>query len=314
MTTDRTKQILALKMRRGDSHSTQIFSELGRLQTLWTELSSHQAASLSNYVPMRLVTLIEVFVRDSIRALVDYDDRYVKSAEKLLKSVKFDYELVVGLVGRNITLGDLVAHSISTNQPDQIFATFANLDEDFVDKLKTGHTRWVEDEHDFPLPPIITDFDVMMETLGEMFEARHIVTHELPSSSPFNDNQIHEFFAATQELLDAMEWLVINLTVGTIPYSQTAMNIAGGRVVAALDDELAALLQVLHLRDDLRKEALETSQTKWKEYATAQAKFKASLVEGGSMYPMVFAAEKAALQRERIERLKWWANRTEGEI
>jgi hypothetical protein len=285
-----------------------------KLERFWRSLPPEQRETVSHYVPMRLVTLIEVFVRACATRLVDSSVIYASAAERLLKQIKFDYGLVISLVGRQFTVGDLVAHVISTNNLDQILATFTALEKDFLPKLRAVHPRWVEEQASWPLDPIIVNYDTLAATLALMFEARHIVTHELPTAAPYKPSDLDGFFIATRQMIEAFEWLTIELTLGVVPLTQTEITLAGVRRVDDLEHEMAKLLTLLNERSDVKPDLLRECQEKWHQYARAQSALRASLVEGGSMYPSVFNSELAELQEERIARLQSWLSREDGEV
>lgn len=64
------------------------------------------------------------------------------------------------------------------------------------------------------------------------------------------------------------------------------------------------MLQKVAALDGIDSHALYELQTAWADFADRHAGLVASQVEGGSMYPLLWATEKAALVRDRITQLK----------
>lgn len=207
-----------------------------------------------------------------------------------------------------------MAHSISVNSPANIVAAFEGLISDFIPLLKLSHARWSEEFDTWPQPPIIQDFDLTLSKLTKLFEVRHILTHEFPLVRPYELNEIEGFLRSSRELLNAIDWVVIYKLKGSVPRTQTAMNIQAGSSLADLEAHMESLRQIVGDKEDVTADLLKKSQLAWLEYADREAELHASLVEGGSMYPMVWASAKSDIVRHRIDELQWWINRDEGDL
>ena len=73
--------------------------------------------------------------------------------------------------------------------------------------------------------------------------------------------------------------------------------------------EMEETLAEIQARGELDEKKLAASQAAWDAYANSDAALHASLVEGGSMYQLIWAASKAEVTRERVNRLRWWLER-----
>jgi uncharacterized protein YecT (DUF1311 family) len=280
------------------------------LEHAWQAMPE-QATVFTDFIPMRLVTLIEVFVREVIREIVDHGSPYLDRAEKLTKGARIDFVFASNLQGQKLSIGDLVAHSISVSSPTSIIAAFEGLIPDFTTSLKKSHPRWSEEVHTWPQRPIIQDFDWTIAALTKLFEVRHILTHEFPQERPYESSEVKGFFVATGELLNAIDWVVVDKLKGSVPQTQTMMNIQMGGALSDLEVQMNSLLQAASDKQALTPE-LEKSQNAWLEYANREADLQASPVKGGSMYPMVWASAKSEVVRRRIDELQRWMNREEG--
>jgi uncharacterized protein YecT (DUF1311 family) len=92
------------------------------------------------------------------------------------------------------------------------------------------------------------------------------------------------------------------------------MNISAGSSLERAVDEMAQILLLARQDDDVDEALLDRSQDAWVRFADAEADLRAALVAGGSMKPMIWAARKETVTRERIAGLRWWLERTEGEF
>ena len=157
------------------------------------------------FVPIRLVTILEVFLREVIAELVDGDEALFERAEKLVKGAKIDLAFAAHVNRRELTIGDFVAHAVSLNGVDGIMSIMDTLILGFAGRLKTAHPRWSEEAERWPLPPIVADYDATMAALARLFEVRHVLTHELPSGAVFDPGDLSGFIKATRTFVEATD-------------------------------------------------------------------------------------------------------------
>jgi uncharacterized protein YecT (DUF1311 family) len=175
--------------------------------------------------------------------------------------------------------------------------------DDFPAKLKTAHPRWSEEIGEWPLPPIINDYENMMASLARLYEVRHVLAHELPSSPFLNPTEVPKLAAAAKSFIMATDWVVVAALHGAIPKTQLEMNRSTGEDLRNEEDLLNAAIENAFELEGIDRDALHALQASWAEWAEAQANLVASQVEGGSMYSMVWASEKVALTRDRREQV-----------
>jgi len=303
------EKILEWKKRRGETSTA--MSQLELLEDAWTA-RSRDLAVFAAYVPMRIVTIIEVFVHDAIRELVDHGDPYLERAEPLAKDLKIEFAFLRELAGRKLSVGDLIGHSLSTNNIEQLIGNFKKLILNFEEKLQNSRALWIEDE--LPPEPIIADYNHMKGQLSRLFAVRHILTHELPAEAPFRIADIEGFLEAATEFIGAMEWVLIKELRGPIPRTQTEMNIQAIAEVKDLEGEIGMLMKRIVSRRDTDLRLLHQSQKAWETFAAAEGEYRASLVAGGTLQPVVRASALAIESRRRIETLRWWAEREEYDL
>src|SRR3546814_10546392 len=83
------KEILERKSRGGTQFGRISLSHIRALQHMW-EKHSNTSEVFSDLIPIKMVTLLEVFVRDAIRDIVDSGQTYIERAEKLSKGDRID--------------------------------------------------------------------------------------------------------------------------------------------------------------------------------------------------------------------------------
>jgi uncharacterized protein YecT (DUF1311 family) len=257
---------------------------------------------------------MEVYVRETVREAIDSDPKYAERTEPLAKNFKFDFSLIKSLHGQLVSLGDIIAHSIPISSLDHILSSYEILFPGFRKKLPESRERWTEDQNIQSLPLILADAERTLSVIRRIFEVRHIVTHEIPRERPYVLEEIAEFFTSTRDFLSATDWILIGETKGDVPRTQMAMNLSAGEDLDLVTREMQEALAEVRARGEIEEKRLAASQTAWEVYADTEATLHASLVEGGSMYPLIWAASKAEVTRERLNRLRWWLEREEGDM
>ena len=82
------------------------------------------------------------------------------------------------------------------------------------------------------------------------------------------------------------------------------MNMAAGDDLRRQEEKLEAILEQTAALPGIDDDALRGLQAAWADFADRHAGLVASQVEGGSMYPLLWASAKAALVRDRVTQLE----------
>ena len=304
--------IISWKGRRGQARiGTTITNEVQRIAQFWSERRDSEREFI-DFIPMRLVTIIEVFFREIIREIVDNGQPYIDRAEKLVRGAKIDFIFASNVHVQKLSIGDIVAHSVPFSNPTQIISYMSGLIPDYVQRLRVSHPRWSEEKASWPQAPIISNYDVTLGNLAKLFEIRHILTHEIPSKPVYDIRELDALIASTADFLDATDWVVIEVLRGETPQTQTAMNSQAGNDLRTAEQEMVNVIAAIKTRGEVEHSLIDKFQEAWNAYADREADMHASLVEGGSMYPLVWASAKAEVVDQRIKSLRWWISREEG--
>lgn len=277
--------------------------EINRIETEW-KANLHSSAYLADFIPLRLSTIIEVFVREVVRELVDFGQPYYGKAQKFTKDVKFDFLFQEHGSKQAFSIGDFVAHAVSASSVENILSTLTELLPDFLGKMKKSHPRWTEEKADWPLKAIITDWDLTIQNLKRMLEVRHIIAHELPEGEFYNKDEISDFISATRDFIEACDWVVVDCLQGSTPKTQIRMNYSAGEELEQREGELSAIISEAKKLNGIDHKKFLRANKKWQKFADSEAKLIADQVKGGSMYPMIFMSEKARLIEERIDQIE----------
>jgi hypothetical protein len=123
MPRDRIEELLSIKRRAGKYKRVPSHYDLTVLKESW-EKSVEFGSPIGELIPIRIVTMLEVFLRYWIETLIDHGAPYVERASKLSANIKYDFAIARSLEGGSISLGALIAHSVSLSQLDSIAAIF----------------------------------------------------------------------------------------------------------------------------------------------------------------------------------------------
>lgn len=286
-------------------HESQI-SELSH----WLSLQKSCDRISLSFVPIRLFTIIEVTLRDLLRQLIDRGGKFLENARTLWGKEKLDFDILLGLQGKRVSLGELISHSISLNSIEQILAAFETLDPSFKNNISTAKNRWKIEIHEAPDVPIISDINRTISDLKSLIEKRHILTHEIPNTEIASEVENETFISSTLDFLSAIEWHYS----GDQPLTQLAMNITAYKNYQSAKREMEHFYSELSESNKLNAELLEISQKLFLDLAEANANLEAEQVSGGSMHPMLHSLGLESCYRERIKYLKNWLSKGEGDL
>jgi uncharacterized protein YecT (DUF1311 family) len=242
--------------------------------------------------------------------LIDAGSPYVENAVNLCKNVKFDLDLVRAIESRVITLGDLVAHTVSVNNLDQIISHYeVLLGRPVLPILESTIDRWAVEVEGNDAAPIIRDVQEVCRQLAALFVTRHISVHEVAARPALNVQDVEGYLKATDDFIAATEWALQDLLYGKTPLTQGAMTAEAWSKFRAADTDLELLLGELRVRigsDQVRLNLLEESQRAWLAFRDTQAELFADNARGGTLAAQLAGMERESLTRERIKSLQWY--------
>jgi hypothetical protein len=298
MPRDRVEELLSIRQRSGKYRRMPSKYDLERLKDIW-QRQLKGIDPTDELILIRVVTIVEVFLQHWIEVLIDHGDPYVERASKLKVDIKYDFAIAQSLQGGSITLGQLIAHSLSLNRIDSFSSIFGKLlDQDLFDAISSTQDLWRVKREGDGVGPIITDMAWIRRTLSRLFEVRHILVHELPAEKPHTLEQVVEFIDAATMFVHATDEELTFRLQGRYPFTQAEITQAARDQHKAAMVELDALCkEVALLTPEMpsrpKPVTIDRVQLHWLCYKETEAARQAEMYLGGTIRPSLyhFAAE-----------------------
>lgn len=271
-------------------------------------------------IPVRLVTLVEVFYRAWIAKIIDHGDPYLRRSNKIFQRVKqnIDFDLIVSLSGDEITVGQIIGHLVSINSIQDVNSNFTDLfDKDFVEAISLIHDRWKAEVESKPREPIIGDPRLVWEVGGKLFRMRHILTHERTDWCMLRQEDAIELADFASSLLKASWEFFTNTLEPGYPLTQAAISEQAWSRADTAQRQMAELVERIEksLSDDKRAlQLFRDAQEKWMAFREANVIFRWDPESSGSIGPTIRGLEYQSLTEDRVKFLRWWLDREEGEM
>jgi hypothetical protein len=146
--------------------------------------------------------------------------------------------------------------------------------------------------------------------LKKTFELRHIFCHEFATNIYIEKNEILRCLNSSKLFLNQTNNYILDLLYPNAPETQVEMNKQANDVFKESEKRLTQL--ILKIKEEskdlsylpLNVAHLEESIMEWKKYRKIKAKLDASIVEGGSIYPCIYAGSLTTTTEEKIESLQ----------
>jgi uncharacterized protein YecT (DUF1311 family) len=303
MARDYVAEIEALKGRGGQHHSVVPY-EVAALGRAWQAPVETDMRKGDLFI-IRLVTMLEVATRTWITALVDHGDPFFSNAEELFKrySLKIDFKTARAITGKRISLGDLIAHTISTNGIGDIDkALTAILGTDLKPALATAIDpimKLIGPWEDILVP----NPNATYATIQRLFECRHVLIHEMPSKPPYQDGEVENFISHVLGFTKAVD-AIVGQAMGHTALTQAEINEEAAESAEATDERLKAVLEALDPRSEDNE--LQTAQTAWEQYRREHAVYISGINQPlpGSIAPLLYSGAYEQVTQQRIELLE----------
>lgn len=285
-----------------------------------------ELTELWKYFPIAAVTCLENAARWSIRHLIDSGDPYEKNAPKLV-SGQFSLQELLPLVGRKITLSELVSRLVSVNNLRDIVSSLSSLmgnDEnnkprDFLSELKSAQPFDKQvgvistlEQRSLLLP----NPEVTKPAIQKLFELRHILVHELTPPDVLKTDEVLHLLHQAHDFIVAVTDFVLELGgTGSSALTQSAMTIGAGVRQQEARTRMNEAYKILHERLEnwkQKRSVLAASQRQWLRYYAAELRLYLNPYEGGTAGPMMRRAygeqvinSRTKVLAEHIEQLDW---------
>lgn len=263
------------------------------------------------YFPVALVNAIEVYFKVCIEEMINHNSIFSERSEPLARAVKIDFEMINALQGKLVTLGEIIAHSVSFGNYSSISnAMSCILGNDFTNMLKTVHSRRSVEILGEMKRPIINNLDETIQVIQEMYSNRHIITHEMLRNIGLDRNKIALYIYHTGLFLNASEEIVSEALNPGSPLTQSEMTISANSSFEEANEELKSTVEYIRSNLLIREQVeyikkLEKSQSTWERMRHLDAQLEADEYLGGSLWPMFYNNAMERITRDRINSLKF---------
>lgn len=236
----------------------------------------------TDLIPIRLVTIIEVFVKDWGEMLIDNINSDIRDrAANLKNQIKYDYIVTSAIYNGHISLGHLIANDIKINSLENVLSIFSILlDCKFKDRIASAK-RWVDNDKQLERELIVTDIDLILATINKLFETRHILVHEMPHKKPYTYKDAFEFLEHSELFLEALtEALKPSLWWHSNAENVNEMHNHLDNQIKDLNQKISDILE--RVRSELNGpcEALEINERMWNEFLKSHCDLFTSSLEG----------------------------------
>jgi hypothetical protein len=205
-TRDIIEEIAAVRVRRQfDSAMAELPS---RLSTLERSFKKHDKSNteIVRYFPVALIACLEGYFRMVIRELVDTGEPYLSNAEKLASSIKLDFTALRAIHGKEITVGELIAHALPLSKLEHLESALSTLiGKKYLEELRATTNRWLHEIVGDPITPILANPDEVYANVARTFELRHIICHELASAYEIETDEVARCFESCVASLRASD-------------------------------------------------------------------------------------------------------------
>ncbi|QSQ17470.1 hypothetical protein [Myxococcus landrumensis] len=296
-------EIVEVRARRGRVSRYEITRRLSELEKSWPQFKE-TSLNVGDLMPIRAVTLLEVFTRQWVAEMIDAGEPYVARAASWKKDLRFDTSVWLAMHGKRVTLGELFAHQLSINSlADVESVVSALLGHSLFEQMKSVYSREQVEKCHQPKVPIVSDVVRLRKSLARLFEVRHIIVHELPEQSPLTAEETDGFPSAALTFARAADEVLERALYGEVPLTQAAMNEHAGARLQQVEQELADTIVEFKL---LNEKGFQDVLDAFEVYAKAHASWSSGINEPspGSIAPLLFAGDKEAILRGFISQLK----------
>lgn len=274
---------------------------------------------LHDFVPIRLVTIIEGCVRAVVSDAIDKGEPYFSRGLSVVSgwSNRAVVDALRAIAHRKLKLGSFVAHGISTGSLDEILASLkAIFGDDVVTSLRGARTRWREPSLN-DAGPLMPEADKTFSVIAQLLKVRHILVHESPRESPYRQADLGEFFEHARLFSGALEWMKVERLYGTVPYSQAEMTFDANQRLNKAIEKLDAMRGGASESFKEQRTLNEQMEFYWDQFSDLAARAEAGLLAPGphgSIAPMLYASARERLVIWRIGELERMKVEIEGEI
>ena len=263
---------------------------------------------LHAYFVVASIAAIETYFRWQIRRLIDSgNERFLNNIRLDDLPIKLSHDLAVALIGKRLTIGELVAHTVGFSNFEQVAGFMTKL-------LATDFVRLVETtrEPDHPEKPVLEDIAQVVADVKRALELRHIICHEGQITHLIQNSEIKRLSNSCFMFARGCHYAIARFLNPSGPITREDSY----KVTAAEERNLQSSLKALeetfaesHLHFKMAQEAFRAMEEAWDAYVGREAIFFASVQMNGNLGELDAVRTRVRLTERRIEELEQWLDR-----
>ena len=291
-----------LRFKRGE---TELFERLREIKSSYKRLDP-TAHELLRYYPTALIACVEAYFRLAIRELIDSGEPYLSNSRQLLRREGYDFDILIGLHGEKITIGDVISYHPSISSIGHVIAIMDKItDTDFRKAIAEVHDRWNVEIEKKPKKPIIFDIDETLGYVGRTFELRHVLCHETATAIQIETEEIDKFIYHTSIFLNASDELISQMLFPDAPLTQADMNETSYAEYEKERESMGILVNTIsNVLSVKQNEQFALANKAWEKFFKSSVEVEALYFEGGSIAPTIANVAGAQLVRDRKKQLE----------
>ncbi len=312
MRRDIVNEITDLK---GRNEFSERYSFILRFYALEVLLKSVKESMIINqetlkYIPIALVACFEGFFRATYAEIIDKGEPYSSNLENFNKNIKLDFSIFNAIQGKKLSIGEFISHALPCNRLNDIDKNMSTLlGLDFFYELENFTSDSIFADSQEISEKFKNNYDDIKRSITRVFELRHIFCHEFGIKIEADKEEIEILFEDSRTFLEHVNEFVWHILCPNSPETQTDMNQNSADYYANLDRKLTEYIDKIKNHEffdgeNFDKSLLDKSISKWKEYREITAQMYASVVDGGSMYPMMYTDGLALITQRKLSELE----------
>jgi hypothetical protein len=266
-----------------------------------------QDDELHAYFVVASIAAIETYFRWQIRRLIDSDNR------RFLNNIRLDdlpirltHDIAVALIGKRLTVGELVAHTVGFSNFEQVAGFMTKL-------LATDFVRLVETTRDVDHQdvPVLNDSAQVIADVKRALELRHIICHEGQKMHSIPNSEVKQLSYSCYVFARGCQYAVARFLNPAGPTTREDVYKATSMKEDALRSSLKGLEETIAigLHFKMEQESFSAMEEAWNAYVGREGAFFASVQMNGNQGELDAVRTRVRLTERRIEDLQQWLDR-----
>jgi hypothetical protein len=220
--------------------------------------------------------------------------------------IRLTHDVAVALVGKRLTVGELVAHSVGFSNFEQVAGFMTRL-------LATDFVRLVETTRDADHQdvPVLKDPAQVIADVKRALELRHIICHEGQKMHSIPNSEVKQLSSSCYMFVRGCQYAVASFLNPAGPTTRKDAYKAASLKADALRSSLKALEETIakELHCKREQESFRAMEEAWDAYVGREGGFFASVQMNGNQGELDAVRTRVRLTERRIEELQQWLDR-----